>query len=236
MALYLMREEWKSVLILSWVQSMMTGGDLDLTMLKLCVGSLATVQMVGNTPIQKKSLLSGARSFLGPHFGRGSGPSVLDDVYCGSDDEMLLDCSHRDLFRHNYGHNDDIGIRRQVTFRLKNISATITNNGMSITRMVLPVLATWELQNKTLHEPYLFKMECFSERHKLALSVSNKTFSVQLYGLLSSVATSYTCCMLALYRGGRGAHLDLAVGGKSGGGGCGVKPEVDMDYVIPYNS
>ena len=52
MALYLTREEWKSVLILSGVQSVITGGahlpDLS-TILKLCAGSLATVQMVAIT-------------------------------------------------------------------------------------------------------------------------------------------------------------------------------------------
>ena len=123
----------------------------------------------------------------------------MDNVYCDPDDELLLDCFHNGLFRHNCGHYDDVGVRCQVDFRLKNISATIISSVSSI-GMVFPVLITWELQNKTLHEPYLFEVECFNEQHKIVMSVSNKTFSVQLHGLLSSMTTSYTCCVLALYR------------------------------------
>ena len=142
-------------------------------------------------------LLSDTQYFLRAHFGRGTGPIVLDDVYCGSNDELLLDCSHRGLFRHNCRHSRDVGVRCRIDFRLKNISATI----MTSTGMVFSVLITWELQNTTLHEPYQFEIECFNEQHKIAMSVSNKTFSMQLHGLLSSMATSYTCCVLALYRG-----------------------------------
>ena len=97
---------------------------------------------------------------------------------------------------HNCDHNEDAGVRCQVDNRLKNISTTVFSIGTEIT-----VLIMWELQNKTLYEPYLFEIECFSERHKITLSVSNRTFSVQLHGLLSSMATSYTCCVLALYKG-----------------------------------
>ena len=43
MALYLTREEWKSVLILSGVQSVMIGGHPDPIMLKLYADSLAII-------------------------------------------------------------------------------------------------------------------------------------------------------------------------------------------------
>ena len=46
MALYLMREEWKSVLTQSGVQSVIMAGQ-TIMMLKLYASSLATVHLVG---------------------------------------------------------------------------------------------------------------------------------------------------------------------------------------------
>ena len=58
------------------------------------------------------------------------------------------------------------------------------------------VLITWELT----HEPQSFEVKCFNEKHRIITTlINNGSFrSTNLEGLHPS--TSYTCCVLAIYR------------------------------------
>ena len=137
---------------------------------------------------------AGAEPIWGANFGEGIGPIVLNNVNCNPNkDTLLQDCSSHSL-SDNCHHGKDAGVRCQIDSRIiKNISAS----SVASTGTVHTVLIIWELQNNTLYEPYLFEVECSNEQHKIVMSVSNKTFSTQLQGLLPS--TSYTCCILAIY-------------------------------------
>ena len=44
-------------------------------------------------------------------FGRGSGPILLDDVFCTGTEETVFDCQHRGIGNHNCEHYDDAGVR-----------------------------------------------------------------------------------------------------------------------------
>ncbi|XP_071495979.1 uncharacterized protein, partial [Diadema antillarum] len=43
-------------------------------------------------------------------FGQGEGRIILDDVECTGNETNILDCQHRELFRHNCGHSEDAGV------------------------------------------------------------------------------------------------------------------------------
>ena len=51
--------------------------------------------------------------FYNAHFGPGTGPIWLDDVFCFGSEERLLDCFHPGLTNIDFcdGHNDDVGVR-----------------------------------------------------------------------------------------------------------------------------
>ena len=105
----------------------------------------------------------------------------------------LLECSHQPNPQRSCTHIRDAGVRcRDDQGEVKNISAMITNP-------VGTVMISWLLGNSTqAGELTMFKIECFSEKHSIAISVSNQTSTVNLGSLLSS--TSYTCCVSVVYK------------------------------------
>ena len=44
------------------------------------------------------------------HFGRGTGPILLDDVDCDCDDQTLAECAHNGWGVHNCEHYEDAGV------------------------------------------------------------------------------------------------------------------------------
>ena len=62
------------------------------------------------------SFLLGAQSLKGAYFGQGSGPILLDDVYCDGDEKSLLFCKTKNpIGQHDCQHNEDAGVRCQGT-------------------------------------------------------------------------------------------------------------------------
>ena len=110
---------------------------------------------------------------------------------------FLLACHHNALFSHNCNHQEDAGVRcNNDSERIKNITANaITTSSAS----AVTVFLSWELQNATLDEPLRFEVECLNEIHRVSLPdfVGNKTYSADLFGLLSS--SHYNCCVSAVY-------------------------------------
>eukprot|EP00117_Sycon_ciliatum_P045013 scpid101982/ scgid32398/ Deleted in malignant brain tumors 1 protein; Glycoprotein 340; Hensin; Salivary agglutinin; Surfactant pulmonary-associated D-binding protein len=50
-------------------------------------------------------------------FGTASGAIHLDDVACAGSENRLLDCQSRQLYNHNCGHSEDIGVTCQASGR-----------------------------------------------------------------------------------------------------------------------
>jgi hypothetical protein len=98
------------------------------------------------------------------------------------------------LFIHNCVHHEDAGVRcrKKERWLIQNLSVDIDSIDAHT------VLITWMLQNDTLHWPDSYVIECFSEDegHRIEMSASNSTFSIQLMGLIPS--TPYNCCVSAL--------------------------------------
>ena len=57
----------------------------------------------------------GAEAFVNAHFGRGTGPLLLDRLGCTGHEANLLSCYHRgiEVIGYNCTHSDDAGIRCQ---------------------------------------------------------------------------------------------------------------------------
>lgn len=133
----------------------------------------------------------------GGYYGQGEGPIWLDNVRCNlTTDISLLECPRRPIPRipiaSSCDHTQDAGVWcRDDQGEVKTISATIINPGHS-------VMITWDLGNSTrAGVPTMFEIECFSEKHSIAISVSNETSTIRLGGLLPS--TPYNCCVAAVY-------------------------------------
>ena len=119
----------------------------------------------------------------------------LDDVRCDPKTDMtLVEC---DASQYN-NHDSDQSCRHvQVhcrSQRVTNVSATVSNTPDS-TKSFQIVTVSW-IQNTTVNEPNSFEVECYTDRHSITMSVSNKSSSTKLGGLLSS--SSYNCCVSAV--------------------------------------
>ena len=57
------------------------------------------------------------------HFGRGSVPIGIDDVYCNGTESTLTECRH--ITSHNCGHHEDAGVTcSQGTFEHETFRCT----------------------------------------------------------------------------------------------------------------
>ena len=109
------------------------------------------------------------------------------------------------LFRHNCNHGEDIGVRCTgnssllsnsiMNVSINNITSVISTHGINL----YTIFITWKWQNNSMLQNQLnsFQIECFSDQHRVELSVNSTTLSVELLGLLHS--TSYNCCVSAIY-------------------------------------
>lgn len=109
----------------------------------------------------------------------------------------LLECRHRlPPIEMCLNHMRDAGVQcRDDHGEVKNVRAT---NIINPTHMIM---VSWELGNSTrAGVPTVFEIECFStrhEKHSIAISVDNRSSTINLGGLLPS--TSYNCCVSAVY-------------------------------------
>ena len=139
-------------------------------------------------------MLIDATNITRADYGPGDGPIWLDNVRCNPLRDMsLLECPHRPTPVNSCNHTRDAGVQcRDDQGEVKTISATIINP-------VHTLMITWSLGNSTrAGAPIMFKIECFSEKHRIAITVSNQTSTTNLEGLLPS--TSYACCVSAVYK------------------------------------
>ena len=45
------------------------------------------------------------------HYGRGTGPILLDELHCSGSESSLLSCIHQGVGEHNCDHSEDAGVR-----------------------------------------------------------------------------------------------------------------------------
>ena len=125
-------------------------------------------------------------------FQREAGPILLDKIRCDANrDITLFECNPQ--FMPGGNCDFEAGVRCRNDQRVKTINAAIM---MSSTGSITASI-NWELQNITMDEPRLFKVNCFNDWHSIAISVDNKTFTTNLGDLFPS--SSYTCCLSAVY-------------------------------------
>ena len=55
-------------------------------------------------------LATGARAYRYAHYGRGTGPIVLDNVRCTGLEAYITDCPNNGLYIHNCRHYEDAGV------------------------------------------------------------------------------------------------------------------------------
>ncbi|XP_069044789.1 deleted in malignant brain tumors 1 protein-like isoform X18 [Lepisosteus oculatus] len=73
---------------------------------------------------------AGAPVALGSaRFGEGSGPILLDDVYCRGNESTLLNCTSRGLGNHNCGHSEDAGVDCSGIRRVRLVNGTNSCSG-----------------------------------------------------------------------------------------------------------
>ena len=142
------------------------------------------------------SYTTGAIARYRGYYGQGEGPVWLDNVRCNRTWDMsLLECPHRPIpmiMVNSCDHTKDAGVQcRDDQGQVKTVRTTIINP-------VHTVLISWELENSTwAGVPIMFKIECYSKKHSIVISVSNQSSTIRLGGLLPS--TSYNCCVSAVY-------------------------------------
>lgn len=137
---------------------------------------------------------------MGPHFGLGTGPIILDNVICGPNDATLLDCSYANLTDpedsriYTCRGGGGAGVKCH-DHHITNVSITIVDSPHSF---MYYAIISWGLQNNTTYQPSSYNVLCFNEelQHTVHLVLSNITFSTQLGGLLPST-TYYICCISA---------------------------------------
>ena len=85
------------------------------------------------------------------------------------------------------------GVKCSIDDRLKNINVTTTST--TVTDTAYTALITWEI---TENDPWFYEAECFNDMHRVSSTFNNVTVhATNLEGLRP--ATSYTCCVLAIY-------------------------------------
>ena len=110
----------------------------------------------------------------------------------------LLECPHRPIsaiITTSCIHSKDVGVLcKDDQGEVKNVKATFINPGP----VHSTVMISWEPGNYTsAGVPIMFEIECNSETHSIAISVSSQSSTVSLGGLLPSA--SYNCCVSAVF-------------------------------------
>ena len=59
---------------------------------------------------------AGVTMFYNAYFGKGSGPILLDNLFCNSRETRLIDCPSNTIGVHNCFHSRDAGLRCQRKF------------------------------------------------------------------------------------------------------------------------
>ncbi len=52
----------------------------------------------------------GSYAYTSAHFGRGSGPIIMDDLHCTGFESTLAFCPHRGWLNHSCNHGEDAGV------------------------------------------------------------------------------------------------------------------------------
>ena len=141
-------------------------------------------------------ILIGAQAVVRAHFGQGTGPIVLDQVNCTSEEMLLLQCSQNPLFVHNCHHSEDAGVICRDEHRLASINATVLDQGTA----TVTISIAWQLANDILDTPRLFEISCFNERYHMLVTENNETLITRLeLGAVNQDRFSYNCCVSAIY-------------------------------------
>ncbi|KAB0348841.1 hypothetical protein FD754_013698, partial [Muntiacus muntjak] len=64
------------------------------------------------------------------HFGRGTGPIILDNVQCAGSEARVWQCTHSGWFSHNCGHHEDAGVVCSATWETPRASKAIFFNNV----------------------------------------------------------------------------------------------------------
>ena len=82
---------------------------------KLCVNSWVSAN-VREIVVDREAFYMGGMFTVAwvvvqtPLFGSGMGPIHLDDVHCQGNETSLLDCSHREMRRHNCYRSNEVAV------------------------------------------------------------------------------------------------------------------------------
>ena len=75
---------------------------------------------------------SASQAWYNAHFGRGSGPILLDNVDCSGHEISIDQCTHSGWFNHNCYHSSDVGVTCDISSPLPGKPRTNLKEGVRI--------------------------------------------------------------------------------------------------------
>ncbi|XP_070695523.1 uncharacterized protein [Pempheris klunzingeri] len=143
----------------------------------------------------------------GAHFGRGTGPILLDNLQCSGTEASLTDCAHQGLGSHNCGHSEDAGVVCQALSSLDE-QTPLQSSQLVCSRYGLKTNSTHAIYSNTLYIYPLGNQSSpvpeiipFSCAYPLEMNVSMTAFiRPQLNGSGLSGAGPSPSAYLYLYR------------------------------------